>query len=305
MTTPVDVQISRSGLDEGGRERRGRAFVALAALAWSTAGVLQRGLAVSLATQIAGRALFAVIGLTLYIAAAERRRFEHAFRAIGRDGLGMAGLMAVSSGCFITALNYTTVANVLFMQALAPIMAAGLAAVLLHEHVMRRTAAAMTLAVAGVAAMVGTPGGVSAIGESLAFVMGLSFAAAIVLARRGREVSMAPATCISQLLLLLLFGPFSQPGHIGGSDLGLLCLLGFGQMGLGLIFLTIGARLIRAGEVALITLLEVVLGPSWVWLARGERPANGTLVGGGIVLLAVLVQLFPRAAGESALEFPR
>jgi drug/metabolite transporter (DMT)-like permease len=136
-------------------------------------------------------------------------------------------------------------------------------------------------------------------------VMGLSFAAAIVLARRGREVSMAPATCISQLLLLLLFGPFSQPGHIGGRDLGLLCLLGFGQMGLGLIFLTIGARLIRAGEVALITLLEVVLGPSWVWLARGERPATGTLVGGGIVLLAVLVQLFPRAAGESALEFPR
>jgi drug/metabolite transporter (DMT)-like permease len=190
---------------------------------------------------------------------------------------------------------------------LAPIMAAGLGAIMLQERVGRRTASAMMLAVAGVAAMVGTPGSVNAIGESLAFVMGLSFATTLVLARRGRRVSMAPATCLSQFVLLVAFAPFSNPGQIGGHDLGLLCLLGLGQMGLGLIFLTVGARLIPAGEVALITLLEVVLGPLWVWLARTERPANATLVGGAVVLLAVLVQLYPssRAAEESALEYPR
>jgi drug/metabolite transporter (DMT)-like permease len=88
--------------------------------------------------------------------------------------------------------------------------------------------------------------------------------------------------------------------------LGLLFLLGFGQIGLALIFLMIGARLIPAGEVALISLLEVVLGPIWVWLARSERPSTATIVGGAIVLLGVLVQIRPTAtaAEESALEYP-
>jgi drug/metabolite transporter (DMT)-like permease len=301
----VNVQAIRASFEGVGDERRGRTFMVLAALAWSTAGILQRALGVGLATQVTGRALFAVVGLLVYVAAAERLQLARAFRAIGRDGLAIAVLMAVSSGCFITALNYTTVANVLFVQALAPIMAAALAAVMLHERIGLRTAAAMAMALAGVAAMVGTPGGVSAIGEGLSFVMALSFAITIVLARRGRDVSMAPATCLSQFLLLLAFAPFSHPGSVGGHDLGLLFLLGFGQIGLGLIFLTIGARLIPAGEVALISLLEVVLGPVWVWLSRGERPTNWTLVGGAVVFLAVLVQILPGGAEEPALEYPR
>lgn len=74
-----------------------------------------------------------------------------------------------------------------------------------------------------------------------------------------------------------------------GPDLGLLVLLGFGQMALGLALLTVGARLIPASEVALITLLEVVLGPLWVWLALSERPPQLTLLGGGVVILAVLL----------------
>src|SRR5438105_7764095 len=155
------------------QQRRGRAFVALAALAWSTAGVMQRALTVGVATQVAGRALFAVGGLLLYVGAAERGQFGRAFHAIGRDGLGIAALMAVSSASFITALNHTSVANVLFVQALAPIIAAALAAIVLREHVGRRTSAAMALAVVGVGAMAGSPGHGSVVGEGLAFVMSL------------------------------------------------------------------------------------------------------------------------------------
>jgi drug/metabolite transporter (DMT)-like permease len=199
-------------------------------------------------------------------------------------------LFAISSSCFITALNHATVAHVLFMQALAPIMAAAIAVPVLHERVTRTTAFAMTLAVAGVGAMVGAPGRASVLGEVLALVMSLSFAAVLVLARRGRTLSTAPATCLSQLLVFAAFAPFAHPGQIGGHDLALLALLGLGQMGLGLIFLTLGAHLIPAAEVALISLVEVVLGPLWVWLADSERPSLGTIVGGTVVLLAVVVQ---------------
>ncbi|MHB8651338.1 MAG: DMT family transporter [Gaiellaceae bacterium] len=278
-------------------QRRGRLYILFAALAWSTAGVLQRGLSLDTPTQLAGRAVFTVAALLVYVAVVQRGRFRASFRDIGRAGLGVTILMAVSATTFITALNHTTVANVLFMQALAPILAAGIAAVTLHEHVSRRTVAAMALAVAGVAAMVGAPGRPSLLGEGLAFVMSLSFAGMLVFARRGREVSMAPATCLSQVLVLLVFAPFAHPSQIGGRDLGLLVALGVGQMALGLIFLALGARLIAAAEVALISLLEVVLGPLWVWLARGERPGNGTLGGGIVVLVAVVLQTgMPRRA---------
>jgi len=68
-------------------------------------------------------------------------------------------------------------------------------------------------------------------------------------------------------------------------------------MGLGLAFLTIGARLIPAAEVALITLLEVVLGPLWVWIALAERPSAATLVGGGVVMGAVVLQAVGEPSG--------
>ena len=109
---------------QAGDTRRGRVYVALAAIAWSTAGLFQRELTVGLATQLAGRALFAMLGIGVFIAATERGRSLSAFRAIGRPGLAIAALMAVSSGSFIAALNYTSVANVLFLQGLAPVLAA-------------------------------------------------------------------------------------------------------------------------------------------------------------------------------------
>lgn len=280
--------------------RRGRTFVALAALAWSTAGILQRELSVGIATQLAGRAFFAVVALFTYVAVAERGRVVRAFRAIGRGGIAISGLMALASGFFIVALNYATVANILFMQALAPLLAAAMGMVL-GERVSGRTWLAMGIALAGVALMVGGPGRPSALGLCLSFVMTAAFAATLVITRHNREVSMAPATCVSQLVVLVAAAPFSSPAGVSAHDLGLLAALGIGQIGLGLVFLTIGGRLIPAAEVALITLLEVVLGPLWVWIFRAEQPTAATLAGGAIVLGAVAVQAL---GGEEEASVP-
>lgn len=276
-------------LDLAAQHRRGRLFVALAAVAWSSAGLLQRELSVDLATQLAGRALFAVLGLIVYVAIAERGALLRAFRAVGRDGLAVAALMAVSSGSFITALNHASVANVLFMQALAPILAGALGTVL-GEPVPRRTWMAMTVALVGVALMVGGPGRPHPLGLGLSLLMSISFAGLIVITRHRRDVSMAPATCLSQVVVFVAAAPFASPGQVDGRDAALLVSLGVGQIGLGLVLLTIGARLIPAAEVALITLLEIVLGPLWVWIALSEQPGATTLAGGAIVLAAVAFQ---------------
>jgi drug/metabolite transporter (DMT)-like permease len=270
--------------------RRGQLYVALAALAWSSAGVLQRELTVDTPTQLAGRAVFAFLFLAGVVLVSARGEVVGNVRAIGWSGLGVAVCTAVASGSFIVALNHAKVANVLFMQAVAPIVAALLAWVALGERVSRRTWIAMAVAVLGVALMVGSPGSGGALGISVSLLMTLSFATGLVFTRHRSDVSMVPAICLAQLLVFLVAAPFADAGSVTGRDLGLFVLLGVGQIGLGLLFLVTGARLIPAAEVALITLLEIVLAPLWVWISISEKPAAATLLGGAVVVGAVVLQ---------------
>ena len=277
-------------LEESRRQRRGQIYVALAAVAWSTAGVLQRQLTLDASTQVMGRAVFASAALLAYVAVVERGRVVEAFRSIGLAGVAVALCVATASASFITALNHTSVARVLFILAISPVLAALLARVTLGEPITRRTGVAMALALAGIALMFGSPGEGSLAGDGLSLVVALAFALMIVITRWRHDVSMAPATCLSQAILVVAFIPFASPGEIAGGDIVWLALLGIGQIGLGFALLTVGARLIPAAQVGLITLLEVVLGPLWVWLALDERPSTLTLAGGAIVIIAIVIQ---------------
>ena len=182
---------------------------------------------------------------------------------------------------------------------MAPVLAALLGWIFLGERVSGRSAVAMVVALAGVTVMLGAPGDGDLAGDLLSLGTVLAFSLSLIITRRRRDISMAPATCLSQLMLLVLFVPFATTADVGGRDVWALALLGVGQIGLGLALLMVGARLIPAVQVALITLLEVVLGPVWVWLAYREAPGTATLVGGAIVVVAIVVQTVatpPRAA---------
>ena len=277
-------------LDSSQRRRRGQIYVALAAVAWSTAGVLQRQLDLDTATQVFGRAVFAAAALLAYVAVIERGRVARAFRSVGLAGVAVALCVATASAGFIAALNHASVARVLFLLAASPVMAAVLARVVLGEPITRRTGWALALALGGITLMLGAPGEGSLEGDALALLAALAFAVMIVITRARHDVSMAPATCLSQVILVVVFLPFATPGEISGEDVGWLAALGIGQIGLGFALLTVGARLIPAAQVGLITLLEVVLGPLWVWLALDERPSTLTLVGGAIVIAAIVIQ---------------
>ncbi len=272
------------------RQRRGQIYVGLAAVAWSTAGVLQRQLTLDTSTQVLGRAAFAGAALLAYVAVVERGRVLDAFRSVGVAGVAVALCVAIASAGFIAALNHTSVARVLFILAVAPVLAAVLARVTLGERLARRTVMALALALVGVTVMLGAPGEGTFAGDGLSLIVALAFAGMIVITRWRHDVSMAPATCLSQVILVAVFAPFASPGDIGGDDVGWLAALGIGQIGLGFALLTVGARLIPAAQVGLITLLEVVLGPLWVWLALDERPSTLTLVGGAVVIVAIVIQ---------------
>jgi drug/metabolite transporter (DMT)-like permease len=174
--------------------------------------------------------------------------------------------------------------------ALCP-LAAALLGILGGELVRRRTWVAMAVAVAGFAVMAGAPGRPGPAGMGFSLIAMIAFAAAIVVARHNAHVSMAPAACLSQVLVFAVFAPFSRPGEIHAASLGYLLLLGAVQIGLGLIFFSLGARSISAAEVAIIAQLENVLGPLWVWLAGIEHPSAAAIAGGVIVIAAVAYQV--------------
>jgi drug/metabolite transporter (DMT)-like permease len=279
-----------SGVRLDDERRRGQVATAMAAVAWSTAGILQRELSLDLPTQLAGRAAFAGVALLGFVALVYRGRVVAPFRTMGWAGLAVAVCMAIASGGFIVALNHTTVAHVLFTQAASPMVAALLARIAYGERTSPATTVAMVVSLAGVAVMIGDPRGGAWLGDGASIVMALAFAVAIVITRHRRDVSMAPAVCLAQLLNVLAFAPFASVGQIGPQDALLLAAIGFGQMGLGMALFTVGARLIPAAEAALITLLEVVLAPIWVWIGVGETPGRATLLGGAIVVVAVAGQ---------------
>jgi len=270
--------------------RNGRLAMLVAAVAWSSAGLAQHALDATPATQVLGRALFAFLALLVLVAVTEGSGIVTSLRSLGRAGVAVAVFLAISSGTFFLALNYTSVANVLFLQAASPIMAALLGWAVLSERISRRTWFAMGVAAVGVTVMVASSFDAGAMAVVLPIVMTASFAIVIVITRYRRDVSMMPATCASQALVIVVAAPFASLGSVTQTDWGLFFALGTFQMGVGLALLTVGARLLPPAEVALLSLLEVVLGPLWVWLAYSERPGTATLVGGVVVTAAVVVQ---------------
>jgi drug/metabolite transporter (DMT)-like permease len=272
--------------------RRGRLLVAAAAVCWSTGGLIARLVDTDPWTTVFWRGLFCAAFLAGVTALREGRRTPDVFLGMGATGLAMAVCFATASTCFIMALHRTSVANVLIIQSLSPFMAGLLGWAWMGERVAGRTWAAMGVALLGSAIMVSryfyTAAAAGSLGgDLLAFTVALSFAAATVLLRRNRGVRMLPAAALAAALASLVASFAARPGSADLGDLLLLALFGSGQLGLGMILFTTGARRIPVAEAALIAVLESVLGPVWVWLAIGENPGLPSLVGGAIVLAAL------------------
>jgi drug/metabolite transporter (DMT)-like permease len=291
-------------------ERRGALLVFASAAVWSFGGAIARFLQVSDSwVTVFWRSLFAasfLLGFMLYRDGPGKTR--SLFAAMGLPGVGVALCFATASTAFVVALSYTTVANVLLMQAGVPLIAALLGYVLFHEQVSRATWAAIATVIAGVAIMVSASlgGAVSPIGDGLALLVAVVFACATVITRRHADVAMMPAVCLGTMIAAVVSGSMVKNFTVSASDLGLLFLFGAANLGLGMALFVSGARLLPAALAALIGTAEPVLGPIWVWLIHGELPGARTLLGGSVVFLALLAHLGwqfrqPNQASDSVL----
>ena len=197
------------------------------------------------------------------------------FRHLGWDDLLLALCLGLGFVAYVFALLHTTVANALFVFSSAPFFAAW-----------------MTIAVSvlGLALMV--KGGVSRghyVGNVIALWIPISYAISVILVRRSSAVDMLPALCLAGVVATGLSAVFAEDLLLTIRDLGIAIYLGVFQLGVGFILLILGARYVVAAQAGILALVETVFASVLVWLAFSETPAGSTLLGGGIIFLAVIL----------------
>ncbi len=273
----------------------GAALVLGAAVAWSFGGTLARFLHIEDGwTVVFWRSLFAALFLLGFMLLRDGPRGTvQLFKGMGLAGIAVGICFATASTSFILALAYTTVANVMLIQAGVPLIAALMAWMLFREKVATHTWIAIAAVIGGVAIMVSESlgGGTSMIGDALALLIAFVFATATIITRRFAHVRMTPAVFLGTVIAGTTAASQASGFAITASELGILIVFGALNFGLGLALFVTGARLIPSALAALLGTAETVLGPLWVALIHGEIPSTYTVIGGIIVLTALICYL--------------
>lgn len=275
------------------QRRTGIALVIAAAVAWSTAPFFTRLLPFDSWTILFWRGLFGGGLIAAVLVLTQGRTGLRDLAMMGKSGWLVASLSTLGMVCFIPALQLTSVSNVAVIIATGPFVAAALAWIWLREAARLRTLLASLVALCGVAIIVSDAQASSDIfGIGLACLMTLAIAAMTVAVRRHKNTPMVAAAALSNVLGSLVSIPFAQSiAAVTGADVFIFAMFGFFQVALGLTLFFLGSRLLPSGQASLIATLETPLMPFWVWLAFQEIPAPRALVGGALVIGAVMADV--------------
>lgn len=273
------------------QHRKGIALMVGACLCWASAGVLVRNMEVLDAWKITfWRSLFMTLFLLGVLSFQHGGRLARRIHAMGWPGVVSGLLFALMFLCFILALSKTTVANTLVVGSISPFMAALFGRIFLHEAVAPRTWIAMVVAIGGITVMFFdslSTGGWA--GNLIALCIPTAFAVNVVLLRKHRTaVDMMPSILLAGVFSMLMTLPLALPLAVSAGDLALLATMGVVQLGLGLLLLLLAVRYVSSAEIALLSVLEIVFGTVSVWLLIGERPTQAALVGGSVVIAALV-----------------
>lgn len=275
------------------------------ALAWSMAGIVTRSASISNGWEITfWRSLFCVIFVAAVLLIRHRSGFVARLASIGRHGIVSGLCWAVMFTCFMLALTRTTVANALLVMALTPFFNAVGGTLFLDERVPRHTWLAMLAAAAGVATMFAHAiDAGSAAGASIALGVPAASATNLIVLKRAAlstdsRPSLVPSLMIGGTISAAIAAAAALPLQANANDIALFGLLGVFQLASPcMLYASFVVRRLSAAEIGLLGLLEILCGPLWVWLGVGEQPSVMTLVGGGMVLAALVAD---QAIGLSA-----
>lgn len=264
-------------------------------LMWATAGVVTRHLEQARSFEITfWRSFFTLLSLLVILPLWQGRAVFSRIRRGGR-ALWISGVCwSVMFTAFMLALTLTSVANVLVTMALGPLLTALAARIFIGHRLPARTWAAIVLAGLGIAWMYGNQLGDGLLtGTLVALCVPLAGACHWTVVQhvnaKGHDVDLVPAVLVGAFISALATLPLAWPLQASARDIGLLAFLGLFQLAIPCVLSVMCARVLKAPEVALLALLEIVFGIAMVWLGAGEEPAPSVLTGGVVVISALVL----------------
>ena len=277
------------------------ALMIMAPVLWSSGGVITRQIKhAEPFEQVFWRSLFAFAFVGVYLLIRRASPWA-AVRRAHLPGL-ISGLMwAVMFAAFLFAISLTTIANTLVVMSVSPLLTVICARVFLNDPVPVRTWIAATAAAVGIALMFGFSVQGHLLGMAIALLIPVAATINVVVLRASAaKLDLIPAVMLGAGLSSVIALPFALPVSVSVQDLAILAFLGCFQLALPCVLLVIASRQLLAPEIALLGLLELVLGPLWAWLGAGEEPARATVLGGAIVLAALAANELAALRGRSA-----
>ncbi len=267
-----------------------RLSILLAAGLFSTAGFFIGFLDMNVWAILFWRSLFALGFTSIFIAmqptSLARLRFD-------RAGLLAAILSAAATLAFIPSLRLTSVANVAVIHGALPLITVILSGLILAERVDRRTVGLCLLVAFGAIIIFAgsASSGIRLAGDGLALMMTIFMALMTIAFKRSNVLSVLPMVGLSNAIAMLAGAAMAPSLALDAKQAFVIACFALFQISFGLILYAKGARLLPPPETALLSLCEVPLSALWVWLAFDQRPTLQTIVGGGIILVAVIVHL--------------
>ena len=239
------------------------------------------------------RQLFFVILVSIFLLLTYKKKIFIALYESGLPGFFGGIILGCGFSAYVFAMYKTTVANTNFIIQTQAIFLAIFGYLFLRERISKLTLVSIILAITGIILMVGnslSPGQLS--GNLVAFIMPISFAILIIIVRKYPKVDMIPLQLFAGIVAMLIGYFVSIKINISTNDILLAFIAGFFQVGLGFIFITIGAKKTLSATVGILMMTEAVFGPFWAWMFLKETPQLIALIGGSIIIIAVLIQFF-------------
>ena len=237
------------------------------------------------------RQLFFIIVVSIFLTINYKKEVLKKIYFSGFPGLIGGIILGIGFSSYVFAMYNTTVANTNFIIQTQTIFLAIFGYFFLKEKISIITLLSIILAISGLILMLGNSlSGGYMLGNTVAFVMPITFASLILIVRKYPHLDMVPLQLVAGFVALLIGFIFSNKILISSFDIYLAFLSGTFQLGLGFIFITIGARKTLSALVGIIMLTEAILGPFWAWLFVNEDASFYTIIGGLIIIFAVFLQ---------------
>jgi len=241
------------------------------------------------------RSIFFMIALIIFLSATYKKNTIKIIKEAGLPALLGGFVMSLSFIAFVIAMTNTTVANVVFIISTQTMFLAIFGYFYLKEKVSLISFISILLAMSGIVVMVGDSlfSG-SFFGNLVALAIPINFSILVMIIRKNKNLDMIPAIFYSGVFSIIYGLILSESFIFTSHDILMGFFLGVPQLAFGFICITIGSRSIPSTTIGLLMLTETLFGPIWVFLFLNEIPPISTLIGGFVIILAIIIKNFDK-----------